>query len=86
MAIHFIDINNTARNAEYLKIITCSRSDNSTIVKYDNVDGELIEVNVEQIAETEESFVEAEIIGRNNNWIEWYPLEQFEKLNPTIEL
>ncbi len=43
----------------------------------DRITGDLIDVE----------FVEVEIIGRyRKNWTEWYPLDRFIELNPTINI
>jgi hypothetical protein len=33
-----------------------------------------------------EQFVETRVIGKNKNWVEWYPLEAFQSKNPMIML
>jgi len=37
------------------------------------------------IAATKE-YIEVVIIGKTRTWIEWYPLEDFEKSNPSIKV
>ena len=34
----------------------------------------------------DEEFVEAMVMGKNSNWIVWYPLADFEEKNPNFVL
>lgn len=65
------DINGAEKNAKSLKKIKHAMKDVKT--------GEVAE---------ERDYVEAEITGKNNGrtWKEWYPLEEFKKLNPGIKI
>lgn len=81
-----IDINKKEREVKSIKIITHKRSNDLISYKQENIDGELKFLGEQQIVDSEEKFVEAIILGKNTEWIEWYPLELFEKMNPTVEL
>jgi len=77
-----IDINGKERNIQDdIKIIshkvnsTCIEVKNKSVGKKKNV-----------VTEKIEKFVEVVILGKRSNWIEWYPLKEFEKLNLGIEL
>jgi len=34
----------------------------------------------------EEDYVEANIKGKVREWVEWYPIKTFQKLNPSIKI
>ena len=80
-----IDINGKERNIkDDFKIVTDIRSNEVGKVFHENVDGELVKKTDMKVVDVEEKFVEVIIIGKNRQWVEWYPLEEFEKLNPGI--
>lgn len=35
--------------------------------------------------EVTEPYVEVMIVGKNREWVEWWPLKEFEKSNPKFE-
>ena len=82
-----IDINGKERTVKNnLKIIIDKRSNDCGQVFHENIDGELVAKKEMSIVDVEEKFVEATIIGRSREWVEWYPLKQFEEMNPEIKL
>lgn len=82
-----IDINGKQRNIkDDFKVITDKRVNDCSKIFHENVDGELEAKQEVMIVEAEEQFVEVTIIGRNREWIEWYPLAIFEKMNPDIKV
>ena len=79
------DINGKLRTIKDLpKLIIDTRQNEVNKVSYENIDGELATINNPHIVEVNEKFVEVIIIGRNREWVEWYPLQQFEERNPHI--
>ena len=55
-------------------------------VFHENIDGELVAKKEMSIVDVEEKFVEAIVIGRRGEWIEWYSLKQFQEMNPGIRI
>ena len=85
--MEIIDINGKKRTIkDSYKIITDKRSNECGQIYHENIEGELISKKEISIVEIEEKFVEVTIIGKNRTWIEWYPLKQFEELNPDIRI
>lgn len=85
--IEIIDINGKERHVKNnLKIITDTRSNEVGKVFHENIDGELVSQKEMTIVDVEEQFVEATIIGKNREWVEWYPLKLFEEMNPEIKI
>ena len=85
--MQIIDINGKKRTAkDNLKIIIDKRSNDCGQIFHENIDGELVAKKEMSIVDVEEKFVEVVIIGRNREWIEWYPLKQFEEMNPEIRI
>jgi len=83
-----IDINGTERIIkDNPKIVTHIRKNESGKVFHENIDGELVTKKEMSEIDVEEKYVEVEIIGKSGReWKEWYNLEEFEKLNPLIEV
>lgn len=88
MVMKIIDINGTERTIkDNLKIVTHVRKNESGKVFHENIDGELVTKKEMSETEVEEKYVEVEVVGkRGREWKEWYRLEDFEKLNPSIEV
>lgn len=55
--------------------------DDLKVVVHNNMNA----LNPEEIAEQIE-YVEVTIIGKNRQWKNWYPLDEFKRLNPDIEI
>ena len=82
-----IDINGEERTIlDNPKIITDIRKNDCGKISHENVDGELKHFNNVTEVTVEEKFVEVTIVGNKRNWVEWYPLEKFEKMNPGIQV
>ncbi len=82
-----IDINNKERIIkDNFKIITDKRSNECGQVFHENIKGELVAKTEISLVDVEEKFVEVTIIGKMREWVEWYPLEAFEKMNPEIKV
>ncbi len=82
-----IDINGKQRTVKNnIKVITDTRKNVVGQVCHENVNGELVTTKEMSEVEVNEKFVEVTIIGRNREWVEWYPLEKFEGLNSDIIL
>lgn len=85
--MNIIDINGKKRTIkDNLKIITDTRTNHVGRISHENIDGELVAINNDHVVEVEEKFVEATIVGENRVWKEWYPLKEFEELNPNINI
>lgn len=79
------DINGYEREVKSIKQVDFDRKNDCIVFKNENRDGELIKVGQQEIVETTEKYIEAEIIGKTGRiWKEWYPLKDFEKLNPEV--
>ena len=82
-----IDVNGKERTVkDDIKIIIDKKQNDVNQISNENVDGELVAVDNISTVEVETKFVEVNIIGKNSEWREWYPLEQFEEMNPEIRL
>jgi len=82
-----IDVNGKQRVVKSnLKIVTHDRQNYATEFKNENIDGELVKVPEEVSIETNEKFVEVVVVGKSREWVEWYPLKDFEKHNPDIKI
>ena len=85
--MEIIDINGKKRNIkDDIKIIIDKRQNNVSKISHENIDGELVATEDVHSVEVEEKFIEVNIIGNNREWVEWYPLEKFEKMNPDIKV
>lgn len=79
------DINGNSRQVKKIKKVFYDRNDVCVEFKNENIDGELVKVGKQALTETTETYVEVIIVGKTGReWKEWYPLEEFEKLNPGI--
>jgi len=81
-----IDVNGKEREAKDLEIVTHNRSNSVTVVKKENIDGELVDVSEDKIVDVEEKYMKVTIVGNKSNWTEWYPLKKFEELNPEVHI
>jgi len=81
------DINGKERIVQdNLKVVSYNRKNDATAFTPTNIDGELVQVPEILEIESDENFVEVEIIGKRRRWTEWYPLEIFERMNPGIKV
>jgi len=82
-----IDVNGKQRVVKSnLKIVTHNRQNCAIEFKNENIDGELVKVPEEVNIETDEKFIEVVIVGKSREWVEWYPLKDFERHNPSIKI
>ena len=85
--MNIIDINGVKREIQSKPIIvTHSRTDVTTVDEFENVDGELVITTKPLKTEVEEKYAEVTITGKVRNWVEWYPLSIFKKMNPKVKL
>ena len=81
------DVNGKERTIQdNLKVVSYNRKNDVTAFTPTNIEGELVQVPEVLEVESDERFVEVEIIGKRRKWTEWYPLEIFERMNPEIKV
>ena len=80
------DINGYTKNAKTIQQINFDRKNECIVFKSENRDGELIKVGEQQLVESVEKYIVVDIIGKTGReWKEYYPLHDFERLNPGVE-
>jgi len=85
--LRIIDINGKHRTVkDNLRVITHNRKNDTVAYKLENIDGELVQTPEILEIESDEKFIEVVVVGKNREWVEWYPLEIFEKMNPEIKV
>lgn len=81
------DLNSNNKNVSSLKQVDFDRKNDCVVYRDIERDGELVKVGEQQVVETTEKYIEANVIGRTGReWTEWYPMETFIKLNPEVKV
>ncbi len=80
------DGNGYEKNIKSIKEVSFNRKNDSIIFTKENINGELVTVGKNQTTETTERYVEVTVKGKNREWIEWYKMAQFKKLNPGVKI